>query len=152
MEVDVLLADDHKDFLAAAARLLHRNSRCWHATPAGTADSLTVSAVDGLGNIDTIYRGAVALTSSDPSGQLPARITASDTASGINDSAAVVVTPAPANHFALAAPAQVTPGVPFDLTVTALDPYGNTDTNYQGSMHFSTSDTDPGVVLLADYK
>ena len=58
----------------------------------------------------------------------------------------------PANHFALAAPAQVTPGVPFDLTVTALDPYGNTDTNYQGSVHFITSDTDPGVVLLADYK
>src|SRR5207244_2273048 len=53
--------------------------------------------------------------------------------------------------FALAAPAHVTARVPFDLTITALDPYGNTDTNYHGTVHFTTSDTGPGVVLPADY-
>jgi len=144
---------------------------------AGAPFDLTVTALDGNGNVDTNYRGTVQLTSSDPSGQLPPPYTftagdngvhrftagaafvtagsqsiiASDTVSKTNGSAAVMVTPAPANHFALATPAQVTTGVLFDLTATALDPYGNTDTNYQGTVHFSTSDTDPGVVLPADY-
>jgi sugar lactone lactonase YvrE len=53
--------------------------------------------------------------------------------------------------FSLAAPASVVPGTPFEVTVTALDPYGNTDVNYQGTVTFSTSDTDPGIVLPADY-
>lgn len=146
-------------------------------TTAGAPFDLTVTVLDGSGNIDTNYRGTVQLTSSDPSGQLPAdytftagdngvhmfiagaalvtagsqSITASDKVSGINGTAAVVVTPAPANHFALAAPAQVTSGAPFDLTATALDLYGNIDTNYEGTVHFTTSDPDPGVVLPADY-
>src|SRR5262249_33982806 len=33
----------------------------------------------------------------------------------------------------------------------AVDPFGNTDTNYQGTITFTTSDTDPGVVLPAVY-
>ncbi len=37
------------------------------------------------------------------------------------------------------------------MTVTAVDPYGNTDTNYQGTITFSTTDPDPGVVLPPDY-
>ena len=32
-----------------------------------------------------------------------------------------------------------------------VDPYGNTDTHYQGTVTFATSDTDPGVVLPPDY-
>jgi hypothetical protein len=35
--------------------------------------------------------------------------------------------------------------------VTALDANGNIDTNYQGTVTFSTTDPDPGVVLPADY-
>jgi hypothetical protein len=142
-------------------------------TTAGLPFDLIVTAVDGKGNVDTTYAGTVVLTSSDPSGQLPATysfmagrftfsgaalvtagsqsITASDTGRGIVGTATVPVTPAPANHFALTAPAEVTTGMPFDLTVTALDPYGNTDTNYQGTVDFTTSDTDPGVALPADY-
>jgi hypothetical protein len=42
-------------------------------------------------------------------------------------------------------------GVPFDVTVSAVDAYGNIDTNYQGTVTFSTSDADRGVVLPADY-
>ena len=34
---------------------------------------------------------------------------------------------------------------------TTLDVPGNTDTNYQGTVHFSSSDSDPGVILPADY-
>jgi hypothetical protein len=47
--------------------------------------------------------------------------------------------------------ASTTPGAPFDVTVIAADPYGNTDTNYHGTIHFSTTDADAGVVLPADY-
>ena len=32
-----------------------------------------------------------------------------------------------------------------------VGPYGNTDTHYQGTVTFSSSDTDPGVILPADY-
>ena len=59
--------------------------------------------------------------------------------------------PGTAVYFALAAPANVPPATPFDITITALDPYGNTAVNYQGTVAFSTSDTDPGIVLPADY-
>src|SRR5262249_40747371 len=42
-------------------------------------------------------------------------------------------------------------GTPFDITVTALDPSGNVDTSYQGTVTFSTTDPDSGVVLPGDY-
>jgi sugar lactone lactonase YvrE len=53
--------------------------------------------------------------------------------------------------FAVAAPTSVSSATPFDLTITALDPYGNLDTNYQGTVTFSTTDSDTGVVVPADY-
>jgi DNA-binding beta-propeller fold protein YncE len=59
--------------------------------------------------------------------------------------------PGTAAYFTVAAPASASAGTPFDITVTALDPYGNTAVNYQGTVTFSTSDTDPGIVLPADY-
>ena len=59
--------------------------------------------------------------------------------------------PGTAVYFALAAPANVAPGTSFDVTITALDPYGITAVNYQGTVTFSTSDTDPGIVLPVDY-
>jgi Ig-like domain CHU_C associated/PKD-like domain len=40
-------------------------------------------------------------------------------------------------------------GVPFNLTVRAVDLAGNTDTSYAGTVHFSSSD--PAAVLPADY-
>jgi hypothetical protein len=33
----------------------------------------------------------------------------------------------------------------------AVDPNGNIDSSYQGTVTFSTSDPDPGIVLPADY-
>jgi hypothetical protein len=60
-------------------------------------------------------------------------------------------TPGTAVFYALAAPASVPAGTAFDLTITAADPYGNIDVNYQGTVTFSTSDTDPGIVLPSDY-
>jgi hypothetical protein len=60
-------------------------------------------------------------------------------------------TPGTAVFYAIAAPASVPSGTAFDLKVTAADPYGNIDVNYQGTVTFSTSDTDPGIVLPTDY-
>jgi hypothetical protein len=49
-----------------------------------------------------------------------------------------------------AAPTAVS-GTAIDITITALDPNGNMDPAYQGTVTFSTTDPDSGVVLPADY-
>ncbi len=53
------------------------------------------------------------------------------------------------SHLGVAGPQGATPGVPFDLTVTAVDPSGATDPSYQGTVHFTS--TDPTAVLPPDY-
>ncbi len=53
--------------------------------------------------------------------------------------------------FQVDAPPSVTAGSPFDVTFTALDNYGHVAAAYTGTVTFSTSDTDPGVVLPGDY-
>jgi hypothetical protein len=143
---------------------------------AGVPFNLTVTAIDPFGNTATGYRGTVTFSSTDGQATLPANypftaadagvhtfsgvtlftagsqtITATDTVSGINGSATTAVTPASADHFQVSAPGTVPSGNPFDVTVTAQDPYGNTDTNYTGTVTFSSSDPDPNVVLPPDY-
>src|SRR5262249_54489136 len=61
----------------------------------------------------------------------------------------IVVVPAPADHFQLDTPAGVSAGTPFELTVRALDPYGNVDSNYTGTVTFTSSD--PKAKLPDDY-
>jgi hypothetical protein len=58
---------------------------------------------------------------------------------------------ASATAFVLSAPDTVQSGTPFDVTVTALDPFGQVAVGYVGTVTFSASDPDPGVVLPADY-
>src|SRR5262249_35991055 len=75
-----------------------------------------------------------------------------DTVTGsINGTTTVTVTPAAAVSLSVVAPDSVSSGVPFDITVIAQDPYGNTDTNYAGTVTFTSSDTDPSVVLPNPY-
>jgi hypothetical protein len=45
-----------------------------------------------------------------------------------------------ATHFLVSAPASVTAGTPFTITVTALTAGGQTDCNYTGTVKFSSSD------------
>ena len=45
----------------------------------------------------------------------------------------------------------VPPGTPFDVTVIAVDAFGNVDTNYRGTVAFTTTDPDPGVLLPPNY-
>jgi streptogramin lyase len=145
---------------------------------AGTVFDMTLTATDPYGNTDTNYEGTVTFSSADPYGpSLPADyafqasdqgvatfsgvtalytagtwdVTATDTQSGITGAAFVNVQAAPAVGFQVVAPASATSGVAFDVTVIAVDPYGNTDMNYTGTIHFTTSDMDPGVVLPPDH-
>jgi streptogramin lyase len=67
------------------------------------------------------------------------------------DPTTLAYVPPPHSRFQFTAPPTAVSGTPFDVTVTALDPSGNIDTNYQGTVIFSTSDLDPGVALPADY-
>jgi adhesin/invasin len=55
----------------------------------------------------------------------------------------------PAAAFRVAAPAVVASGQPFQLTVTAIDQWGNTASTYSGTVHFSS--TDLGAQLPDDY-
>jgi hypothetical protein len=145
---------------------------------AGTPLSVTVTALDANGNTATGYTGTVTFSSSDGGAALPGdytftpadqgvhtfangvtlvtagpqTVTASDNQNSlITGSATVTVLPAAASQFQITAPASAPSGSPFDITVTALDPYGNTDTNYVGTATFTSSDGDPGVVLPPDY-
>jgi hypothetical protein len=142
---------------------------------AGTAFNVTVTALDPYGNVATGYTGTVTLTSSDRHPQ-PADYTftardhgthsfrvslltagaqslsAWDAVNGsIRGSATVAVSAAPAFIFLVTAPATAVAGTPFDVIVTALDLYGNTDTNYKGTVTFTSSDKGQGVVLPAKY-
>jgi hypothetical protein len=67
------------------------------------------------------------------------------------DIGAFQVQPGPSTHFQLLAPAVVTSGVPFSVTVTALDAYGHTAVGYLGTVTFGSSDKDPEVALPPDY-
>jgi hypothetical protein len=144
---------------------------------AGQTFSVTLTARDHDGNIDTGYSGTVSFTSSDPHAGLPANytftaadngmhtfagvalltagaqtLTAQDAANGaLAGSATVAVAAAPADHILIAAPPTAVSGAPFDVTLTAFDPYGNVDTNYTGTVRWTSSDTDPGVILPAAY-
>jgi hypothetical protein len=58
---------------------------------------------------------------------------------------------ASASAFLVRAPDAVQSGVPFGVTVTAVDPFNQTAVGYTGTVTFSTTDPDPGVVLPAAY-
>src|SRR5262249_38089333 len=53
--------------------------------------------------------------------------------------------------FLITAALDAVSGTAFDVTIMALGPHGNIDTNYQGTVSFSTTDRDATVVLPANY-
>jgi hypothetical protein len=145
------------------------------AAVAGTAFDVTVTALDPYGNVATGYTGTVLLTSSDRYPQ-PSdyTFTASDNGTHrfalslftagvqtilardatnplLTGTATVIVHAAAPFSFLVTAPSSVVSGTPFDVIVTVLDLYGNTVTDYNGTVHFTTSDPDPGVILPSDY-
>jgi hypothetical protein len=135
-------------------------------TTAGASHTFAVAAEDPYGNAASGYTGTVHFTSSDARATLPANytftaadagrhtfsgtlktagtqsLTATDTttASLTGTDGGIAVQPAAASKFVLTGPRGVSPGVPFSLTLTALDAYGNVVTGYTGTVHLSSSD------------
>src|SRR5262249_17032072 len=145
---------------------------------AGDTTSVTVTAVDALGNPVPGFLGTVDLDFT------PAGSTALNLASQYTFTAAdggrhtfifsnvtqvgagtlsvfavgmatvtdpLTVVPAALNKFAFAAPASIPAGTPFSFTITAEDKFGNVETGYTGPVHFSALANDVQAVLPADY-
>jgi probable HAF family extracellular repeat protein len=133
---------------------------------AGTASSFTVTAKLADGSTATNYTGTVYFTSSDPQAVLPAAytftaadqgvhtftvtlktagarsITVTDVHTGITGTqAGIAVNPAAASRLLISAPASVSAGARFSLTVTVVDAYGNVVTGYRGTIAFRSSDS-----------
>ncbi len=149
------------------------------ATPAsivaGTPGSVTVTAIDGYGNIATTFIGTVAFTSNDGQAVLPGPYNFTGSDAGVHTftnaytlktagsrtitgtsgavtgtSAGVTVNSAlPAATLIATAPTPTTAGTGFSVTVTAKDAYGNIATSYVGTV--SLTSTDPGAVLSDPY-
>jgi hypothetical protein len=145
------------------------------ATTAGTSHSFTVTVTDSYGNLVTGYRGTVRFSSSDSQAGLPSSYTFTAADNGVHtfsatlktagsqsltvtDSATpsvtgsqtgIAVTAGAATHFVITAPANVSVGAAFAVTVTAVDAYGNVATGYLGTIHFTSSDHK--AILPSDY-
>jgi hypothetical protein len=133
---------------------------------AGTPFTITVEALDQNGSVVTGYGGTVHFTASAGSSTLPLdytftaadngvhtftngvtlgiagteTLTATDTANGsVTGAASVRVAAGPVTHLGLSAPATATAGVPFSVTLAALDAYGNDVSGYTGTVTFTCS-------------
>jgi hypothetical protein len=125
---------------------------------AGTPFAITVAAQDASGQTVLGYTGTVHFTASNgamaqytfqPSdmgvhtfsglvlrqaGTLT--VTGTDTTDlSLAGSATFTINPAAPDHIALVLPPMLTAGVPFSLTVTVLDAFGNTVSGYTGTVH-----------------
>jgi hypothetical protein len=142
---------------------------------AGDSFSVTVTARDALGNVDPDFRGTVTFGSDDGLADLPTEnpytFTAADAGQHTFDftlrtagmmhvnvngpfgtvSTPVDVTPQAADHLMFVIPSAATAGEPLDVTVKALDQYGNIDTNYAGTVSFATTDTGALAGVPGDY-
>jgi len=141
---------------------------------AGVAGNLAITAQNPDGTTATNYTGTVHFTSSDPQAVLPADYTFTAADAGVHtfniklktagaQSITVtipgtaflgaevesIVNPALASRLSLAAPSDVSANYAFSATITALDPYGNVDTDYTGTVQFTS--TDPSAVLPTFY-
>jgi ELWxxDGT repeat protein len=143
---------------------------------AGVAGTFTVTATNADGTTDTSYLGTVHFASSDPQAVLPSgytftaadhgvhtfdatlktagsqSITSRDSVvpGGAGTQSGISVSAAAASRFTVAGfPLPVTAGVAGNVSVIALDPYGNRATGYAGTVHFTSSDAK--AVLPGNY-
>jgi hypothetical protein len=130
------------------------------STSAGTPFAITVAVLDDFGQPTAGYLGTVHFAASNGAqrdytfttadqgqhtfGNLVLRraqtltVTGTDSANpALNGNVTFTITPAAADHLAFTVSAPVTAGVPFAITVTVQDVYGNTVTDYTGTVHFA---------------
>jgi ribosomal protein S11 len=78
-------------------------------------------------------------------------VTASVSGLGSQASFSLTNNPGAATHLSVSAPGSAIAGISFNITVTALDAFGNTATGYLGTVHFSSSDRGPGRLIPANF-
>jgi hypothetical protein len=134
---------------------------------AGTAQSVTVKALDAFGNVAIGYRGTVSASSTDPQASLPGNYTFTNVDAGVHSfsvtmktagsqtltfsdvnsppltvSQSATISPASATTLGVTGfPTATTAGVPQSFTVTALDAFGNVVTTYGGTVSFTTTNS-----------
>ncbi|HEY7329541.1 MAG TPA: FG-GAP-like repeat-containing protein [Gemmataceae bacterium] len=145
---------------------------------AGSTSSVTITAVDALGNPDPNFHGTVDLDSSQAGstslnllGQynftvadggrhtfLFSNLTQAGSytlsvfaAAMPTVSVPLAVVPGAVAQFAFVTPPSTPAGTPFSFTITAEDKYGNVETGYTGTVHFSALANDTQAVLPLDY-
>jgi hypothetical protein len=130
----------------------------------GSSFSITVSAQNSDGTAETNYVGTVFFRSTDPLAVLPSNYTFTSGDQGVHifsvilntigsqlvsaidtqyggQSGTASVAATQVTHFGVSAPSSSQAGVPFNVTVTALDKNNQTVTSYSGTVHFSSSDS-----------
>jgi len=139
------------------------------STSTGVANAVVVAAQDQYGNVVKSFSDTIHFTSTDPNAVLPAdavltngaklfsvkytmpgtqSITVTDTTNlGLTATTKRIVSLI-ATKFKIVTPATVTAGVPFVVSVTAVDNYGNTVPGYTGTVHFTSAD--PAATLPAN--
>jgi Beta-propeller repeat len=139
---------------------------------AGTSGTITVTALNADGSVNTGYSGTVHFTSSDPQAVLPPDVTLTNGTGSFNvilktagtqsitvtdasnssiagSESGITVTPGAATHFLISGPSSIAANTAFSITVTAVDAYGNIATGYRGTVHFS--DSVGGATLPGNY-
>jgi hypothetical protein len=143
---------------------------------AGVAFDVRVSAFDPYGQPAVGYTGTVSFSSADPHvATLPGDytftladagshtfaglttlytagtwdVTATDAINNLSGSANVNVVAGSAVAFVVTGPTQAVAGTPFDVTVAAVDAFGNVASGYTGTITFGSDD--PAAGLPADY-
>jgi hypothetical protein len=131
---------------------------------AGSNVNFTVTAQDTFGNATPTYSGTVHFTSSDPLAAPPGNttltngtgtfqvalktagsqtLTAADSGNSLTGTSnAISVNPAAAFSFTLSGtPTTITAGSNVNFTLTVKDTFNNVATNYAGTVHFSSTDS-----------
>ena len=142
--------------VTAGSNLTLTASNLSDGDPGATITQVAFYAIDQSGNqhllgAGTLSNGAWTLNyTASVAGSYRLFAQATDSA-GIGDSAflSLTINAGPATHFVLSAPANVVRGVPFYVTVMALDAYGNPASLYSGII--AVAATDPNATLPSPY-
>src|SRR5262249_33179014 len=140
---------------------------------AGSMFQVTVTALDATGSQVPDYTGTVSFGSDDLQAVLPPDYTFTPADGGSKtfdvtlktagsrtvtatgqigtQSVSVQVDPATADRLQFDIPAGATAGAPFDVTVSAIDPFGNVDTEFRGTVQFTSDDPNSAAGRPADY-